>query len=87
MAEINIAGLQPSSPVACRNKTKHFIQTSLGALNIVFSSIVRLIESPRNFNINQLDSFSLGNKKSEAGFLKGRRPSFGLLYPRGYFNK
>jgi len=87
MANINLSGLQPTTAVSTRNNTLHFRQTAVGFLQLVFSSLVRSPVAPRNFNINNLDSPTSGEKRAERGFLFGRRPSRGLLFPRGYYNK
>lgn len=87
MANINLSGLQPTTAVSTRNNIIHFRQTAVGFLQIVFSSLVRQPVAIRNFNINDLDSPGSGEKKAERGFLFGRRPSRGLLFPRGYYNR
>lgn len=87
MANINLSGLQPTTAVSTRNNTLHFRQTAVGFLQLVFSSVVRLPVAPRNFNINDLDSPVSGEKRAERGFLFGRRPPRGLLFPRGYYNR
>jgi len=87
MANITLSGLQPTTAIPARNNTLHFRQTAVGFLQIVFSSIVRLPVAPRNFNINDLDAPGTNSKKSQRGFLTGRRPVFGLLFPRGYYNR
>ena len=87
MPNINLSGLQPTTAIPVRNTTFHLKQTAVGFLQIVFSSVVRLPVAPRNFNINDLDAPGTNSKKSQRGFLTGRRPVFGLLFPRGYYNR
>lgn len=40
-----------------------------------------------NFIQNQLKDFSLNLGAASPGWLTGRRPSLGQLYPRGVYNK
>jgi len=87
MPNINLSGLQPTTAIPVRNNTLHLRQTAVGFLQIVFSSVVRLPVAPRNFNISDLDAPGTNIKKSQRGFLTGRRPVFGLLFPRGYYNR
>jgi len=87
MANINLSDLQPTTAIPLRNTAVHLKQTAVGFLQIVFSSVVRLPVAPRNFNINDLDAPGTNSKKSQRGFLTGRRPVFGLLFPRGYYNR
>ena len=64
--------------------------TATPFIDPIFSSIERVssnIATSTNFNINNLDSPVTGNKSSAPGILTGRRPRFGLLFPRGYFNR
>ena len=56
----------------------------------VFSSLERVssnIATSQNFNIANLDSPVTGNRSSAPGFLTGRRPKYGQLFPRGYYNR
>lgn len=64
--------------------------TNTPLINPIFSSIERVssnIAISQNFNINNLDSPVSGNRSSVPSILTGRRPRFGLLFPRGYFNR
>lgn len=40
-----------------------------------------------NFTQNQFKDFSLNLGAASPGWLTGRRPSLGQLYPRGVYNK
>jgi len=40
-----------------------------------------------NFTQNQLKDFSLNLGTASSGWLTGRRPQSGQLYPRGVYNK
>ena len=56
----------------------------------VFSSLERVssnIATSQNFNIANLDSPVTGNRSSAPGALTGRRPKYGQLFPRGYYNR
>lgn len=73
------------------DKTKEMVSTTqTRVVEPIFSSIERVSgppDEPQNFNIDQLDSPGSGIKVAERGFLRGRRPQFGLLFPRGYYNR
>lgn len=43
--------------------------------------------NPSNHLIANLSDGAGGSHSVEHGFLRGRRPHEGLLYPRGYYNK
>lgn len=64
--------------------------TATPFIDPIFSSILRVssnIAISRNFNISNLDSPVTGNRSSVPGLLTGRRPKFGQLFPRGYYNR
>ena len=64
--------------------------TATPLIDPIFSSIYRVssnIAISTNFNINNLDSPVTGNKSSVPGLLTGRRPKYGQLFPRGYYNR
>ena len=64
--------------------------TATPFIDPIFSSIERVssnIATSQNFNINNLDSPVTGNRSSVPVLLTGRRPKYGLLFPRGYFNR
>ena len=64
--------------------------TATGFITPTYSSITRVsstADAPTNFNIGDLTSPATGSRKSERGLLRGRRPDFGLLFPRGYYNR
>lgn len=92
MADIVLSGLQPTTVETAVNQSIQFTQTTAtGFINPVFSSVTRTannVSISYNYNIANLDSFSIaGNKSSTPGILTGRRPKFGQLFPRGYFNR
>lgn len=64
--------------------------TATPFIDPIFSSISRVssnIAISQNFNIVNLDSPVTGNRSSVPGFLTGRRPKYGQLFPRGYYNR
>jgi len=64
--------------------------TATGFINPTFSSVTRVsnnISISYNYNIANLDSPVTGNRSSVPGILIGRRPTYGQLFPRGYFNR
>lgn len=80
----------PQSAVSGFNKTKLTANTATGFISAVFSSLQRVAgpaDAPKNFNISDLDSPGSGTRQTVRGFLRGRRPFFGLLFPRGYYNR
>jgi hypothetical protein len=91
MADIPLNDLQPSTAEIAYDNTKLFIQTTAtGFIGPTFSSVTRTtnnIATSYNYNISNLDSPSSGNRSSTPGILTGRRPIYGQLFPRGYFNR
>ena len=86
----------PDAPVDGFDETKLLANTATGFITTEFSSIERVTgeaEVPQNFDINDLDySGPLNNqpysrRRPQRGFLRGRRPYYGLLFPRGYYNR
>ena len=64
--------------------------TSTASITPTFSSVTRVASpalSPTNFNIADLTPPALGGRRSDRGVLTGRRPTYGLLFPRGYYNR
>jgi len=90
MAEI-ILSETPSTAVTSIDSTKYFQATTATPLiNPIFSSVVRVSNNEafsKNFNISNLDSPPTGNRPATPGILTGRRPKYGQLFPRGYFNR
>tara|TARA_B100000902_G_scaffold16678_1_gene20033 strand:- start:130 stop:396 length:267 start_codon:yes stop_codon:yes gene_type:complete len=43
--------------------------------------------NPKNHLISDIANGVTGDHSSRRGFLLGRRPHLGLLFPRGYYNK
>jgi len=92
MADIALSGLQPTTAATAVNSSIQFKQTTAtGFIDPIFSSIIRTISNvaiSKNFTIANLDSPVTGLKASAVpGLLIGRRPRFGQLFPRGYFNR
>lgn len=86
----------PDAPIDGFDETKLQSNTATGFISAVFSSLDRVTGeagTPQNFDINNLDySGPLNNqpyqkRRPSRGFLRGRRPYFGLLFPRGYYNR
>lgn len=90
MANITLSET-PGAAVFGSDKTKELSPTTATpSITPQFSSIDRVAgpaDAARNFNIDELDSPGTGIKQAERGFLRGRRPFFGLLFPRGYYNR
>ena len=92
MANITLAGYGTlTTPDSATNEAKHLQPTTAtAAITPIFSSVVRAsstASAPANFNINDLITSPVGSRSSERGFLTGRRPHSGLLFPRGYYNR
>jgi len=80
----------PQSAISVFNQTELVASTATAVINPTFSSIQKVSGPalpPQNFTIASLDAPGTNSKKSQRGFLTGRRPVFGLLFPRGYYNK
>lgn len=80
----------PGSAISGFSQTELVANTATAVVTPTFSSIARVTappNSPQNFPIASLDAPGTGSKQSERGFLNGRRPYFGLLFPRGYYNR
>ncbi len=86
----------PDAPIDGFDETKLQPNTATPFIATVFSSIDRVTAeagTPNNFDINNLDYSGPQNnqpyqrRRPQRGFLRGRRPYFGLLFPRGYYNR
>ena len=86
----------PSLPADGFDETKLQPNTATAFIVTVFSATARVTApsgTPQNFNINTLEYSGPQNnqpyqkRRPQPGFLKGRRPYFGLLFPRGYYNR
>jgi hypothetical protein len=86
----------PAAPIDGFDETKLQPNTATPFIATVFSSIDRVTAeagTPNNFDINNLDYSGPQNnqpyqrRRPQRGFLRGRRPYFGLLFPRGYYNR
>lgn len=91
MADIALTGLQPTTAETASNQSVVFIQTTAtGFINPTISSVARTSNNTSisyNYNITNLDAPVTGNRSSAPGILTGRRPTYGQLFPRGYFNR
>ena len=58
-------------------------QIDYSSVNTIFSSIIRVFDS----TFTAVNFTLTGLSDRTRGFIFGRRPSSGLLYPRGYYNK
>lgn len=80
----------PTAVVSCQMISVS-ATTATAFVDPIFSSIIRatnnIAMTPQNFNISNLDSPVTGNRSSVPGLLTGRRPKFGQLFPRGYYNR
>lgn len=91
MASITLSET-PGTAVSSVDKTKLVANTSTAVINPQYSGVDRVVgpaNSPQNFDIIDLDKGSSPRerRRSSRGFLRGRRPFFGLLFPRGYYNR
>ena len=91
MADITITGYGTvTTAVTGSDQTKKVASTATGFITPTYSSVARTsspANAPTNFNIGDLTDPPSGSRAAERGFLYGRRPHRGLLYPRGYYNK
>jgi len=92
MANITLSGLQPTTAQSAIDKTKyHLSATATAVINAVFSSVVKVSNNvafpSQNFNIANLNAPITNQKSATPGYLIGRRPFRGLLFPRGYYNR
>lgn len=91
MADIVLSDLQPTTAVTAVDGSVMFLQTTATpSIDPTISSVARTsnnVAISSNYNINNLDSPVTGNRSSTPGILTGRRPTFGQLFPRGYFNR
>jgi len=91
MANITLSET-PGPAVSGFNTNQLVANTATGVINPDYSGIARAIgpaDSPQNYDITDLDKGSSPreSRRSLRGFLRGRRPFFGLLFPRGYYNR
>lgn len=82
----------PGSAVSGFNKEKLVANTLTAVIVPEYSGTLRAVgpvNSPQNYDITDLDKGSSPreSRRSDRGFLRGRRPFFGLLFPRGYYNR
>ena len=83
----------PDAPIDGFDETKLQANTATGFISTVFSSSDRVTgpaNAPQDFDINDLDFSGTApyqKRRPSRGFLRGRRPYFGLLFPRGYYNR
>ena len=91
MANITLSET-PDAAVSGFDTTKLIANTATSVITPDFSSLDRVSGpsiTPQNFDIADLDrgASPRERRRSERGFLRGRRPYFGLLFPRGYYNR
>jgi hypothetical protein len=91
MANITLSET-PDAVVSGFDQTKLDSNTSTPVITPTYSSIGRASgtpNTPQNYDIEDLDKGESPRerRRSTRGFLRGRRPYFGLLFPRGYYNR
>lgn len=81
----------PTTATTTIDQSKYFQEaTATPFITPAISSVIRVTDNTPisyNYNISNLDSPITGNRSSTPGILTGRRPRFGQLFPRGYFNR
>ena len=85
MAAIDLSS-SIATPVAQQNAAIEFIQSTATAfVTPTFQSVTKAITggTPVNYNLTTEDPIT----PSVRGWLIGRRPSSGMMYPRGVYNK
>lgn len=91
MPEITLSEIPSTAEISVDQSIRLKESTATGFINPTISSTQRTsnnIAISYNYDIANLDSFSVsGNRSSTPGILTGRRPKFGQLFPRGYFNR
>jgi len=88
MADFTFSNL--SSAVSGFTSTSLVANTNTSFIAPLFSGDARTTGSAppgTNYQVNLLGYGATGDYSSDKGFLTGRRPHDGLLYPRGYYNK
>tara|TARA_B100000902_G_scaffold391906_1_gene443346 strand:+ start:2457 stop:2732 length:276 start_codon:yes stop_codon:yes gene_type:complete len=91
MANITLSET-PDTVVSGFDQTKLLPNTATAVITPYFSSLDRvsgIADTPQNYDIEDLDrgESPRERRRSTRGFLRGRRPYFGLLFPRGYYNR
>ena len=91
MANITLSET-PGTAVSGFDTTKLVANTATAVIDPDYSSLVRVTgpaNAPQNYDITDLDKGSSPRESSRSsrGLLRGRRPFFGLLFPRGYYNR
>ena len=91
MANITLSET-PDTVVSGFDQTKLLPNTATAVITPDFSSTDRvsgIANTPLNYDIEDLDKGESPRerRRSTRGFLRGRRPYFGLLFPRGYYNR
>ena len=88
MANITLSET-PDTVVSGYDQTRFLANTATAVVTPDFSSVERSttnVSTPFNYDIADFESAS-SDMRARRGFLTGRRPSFGLLFPRGYYNR
>ena len=88
MADFTFSNL--TSVVSGFSTTESVATTNTDVISPVYSGSSRsqsTSTNPLNHSISDMSNGAGGSHSVEGGFLTGRRPHEGLLYPRGYYNK
>ncbi len=88
MADFTFSNL--TSVVSGFSTTQLIANTNTDVIPTVHSGTSRAqstATNPLNHSMSAMANGATGDHSVEGGFLTGRRPHEGLLYPRGYYNK
>lgn len=90
MANITLSET-PDTAASGYDQIRFLANTATAVITPEYSGVDRIasnVSTPYNYNIDDFESASSSSDvKARSGFLTGRRPSFGLLFPRGYYNR
>ena len=88
MADFTFSNL--TSVASGFSTTQLIANTNTDVIPTVYSGTSRsqsTATNPQNHLMSDMADGAGGSHSAEGGFLTGRRPHEGLLYPRGYYNK
>jgi|SaaInlV_120m_DNA_3_1039746.scaffolds.fasta_scaffold00540_8 hypothetical protein len=88
MANITLSET-PDTAASGYDQIRFLANTATAVITPEYSGVDRIassVSTPYNYNIDDFESAS-SDVSARRGFLTGRRPSFGLLFPRGYYNR
>ena len=88
MADFTFSNL--TSSVSVSLTTELIANTNTGFISPTYSGTSRsqsTATNPINHLMSDMAGGAGGSHSADGGFLTGRRPHEGLLYPRGYYNK